>query len=58
MKGKELIKMLRKNGWEVIRIKGSHHIMKKGSQTVTIPVHNTDLPIGLANAIMKETGLK
>ena len=58
LKGKELVKMLKKDGWEVVRIKGSHHIMKKGNQVETILVHNTDIPIGLANAIMKRTGLK
>lgn len=58
MKGKELVKLLKKDGWEVVRIKGSHHIMKKGNQVETIPVHNTDIPIGLANSIMKRTGLK
>ena len=58
LKGKELVKMLKKDGGEVVRIKGSHHIRKKGNQVETIPVHNTDIPIGLANTIMKRTGLK
>lgn len=58
MKGKELVRLLQKNGWHIDRIHGSHHVMKKGSQTEIIPVHNTDIPKGLANAIMKRTGLK
>ncbi len=58
MKGKELVKELQKNGWQVERIHGSHYIMKNGVQTEVIPVHNKDLPIGLLNAIMKRTGLK
>ncbi|MEE0741035.1 MAG: type II toxin-antitoxin system HicA family toxin [Emergencia sp.] len=58
MKGKDLVKLLKKNGWTVDRIHGSHYIMKKDGKTETIPVHNTDIPIGLANAIMKRTGLK
>lgn len=58
MKGRELVKLLKKNGWKLIRVNGSHHIMKKGEQIEVIPVHNTDIPIGLANAIMKRTGLK
>ncbi len=44
MKGKELVKLLKKNGWTVDRMHGSHCVMKKGRQTETIPVHNTDLP--------------
>lgn len=58
MKGKELVKLLKKNGWRVERIKGSHHVMKKGEYTEIIPVHNTDIPSGLLNAILKRTGLK
>lgn len=58
MKGKELIKLLKKDDWELVRINGSHHVMKKDGKTEIIPVHNKDIPIGLANAIMKRTGLK
>ena len=58
MKGKELVKLLRKNSWEIDRIHGSHDIMKKGSRTEIIPVHNTDLPVGLLNAIKKRTGIE
>ncbi|MFI3171402.1 MAG: type II toxin-antitoxin system HicA family toxin [Eubacteriales bacterium] len=58
MKGKELVKLLKKDGWELDRINGSHHVMKKDGRTEIIPVHNKDIPIGLANAIMKRTGLK
>ena len=58
MKGSELVKELKKDGWTVDRIHGSHYIMKKGNQTEVIPVHNTDIPKGLLNAILKRTGLK
>lgn len=39
MKGKELVKLLQKNGWVVDRIHGSHYIMKKDNETEIIPVH-------------------
>ena len=58
MKGKELVKLLRKNGWRLDRIHGSHYVMKNGNRTEIIPVHNTDIPKGLVNAILKRTGLK
>lgn len=58
MKGKDLVKLMLKDGWKIDRINGSHHVMKKGLQTEIIPVHNTDLPTGLLNAILKRTGLK
>ena len=57
MKGNELVKELKKKGWRVERIHGSHFIMKKGKQTEVIPVHNTDIPVGLLTAIKKRTGL-
>lgn len=37
---------------------GSHQKYKKGTQTITIPYHNKDLPTGLFMKIMKVTGLK
>ena len=58
MKGKDLVKLLKENGWHIDRINGSHHVMKKDGKTEIIPVHNTDLPPGLLNAIIKRTGLK
>lgn len=58
MTGKELIKLLERNGWKLDRINGSHHIMAKGKLTESIPVHNADLKKGLLNTILKRTGLK
>ena len=58
MKDKDLLKLLQQNGWEVKRIKGSHHIMQKGNKTEVIPIHGGDVPSGLLNAILKRTGLK
>ena len=58
MKGKDLLKLFKKNGWIEVRAHGSHHIMKKENQTEIIPVHGKDVPTGLLNAILKRTGLK
>ncbi len=58
MTGKELIKLLERNGWKLDRINGSHHIMVKDNLTESIPVHNADLKKGLLNTILKRTGLK
>lgn len=58
MKDKDLLRLLKKNGWEVVRIHGSHHILQKDGKTTVIPIHGKDVPTGLLNAIMKETGLK
>ncbi|MCK4761190.1 MAG: type II toxin-antitoxin system HicA family toxin [Candidatus Aminicenantes bacterium] len=59
MKGKEVIAMLKKEGWIVKRITGSHYIMKKeGFRLVPVPFHSKDLKPGLLNAISKQTGIK
>lgn len=58
MKDKDLLKLLQKNGWKIERIRGSHHILIKGDKTEIVPVHGRDVPIGLLNAILKQTGLK
>jgi predicted RNA binding protein YcfA (HicA-like mRNA interferase family) len=59
MSGKDFVKLLKKNGWTLDRINGSHHIMRKGGVSLSVPVHgNEDLKPGLFNSLMKEAGLK
>ncbi len=57
MKGIDLVKELKKKGWVVDRVRGSHYVLKNGDRTEVIPCHGKDLPIGLLNAIKKRTGL-
>ncbi len=54
--GKELIKILEKLGFKLVRINGSHHRLKHDDGRVTtVPVHkNEDLPKGLLRKIIKE----
>ena len=42
--GKQLIKILKSQGFEVVRIKGSHHILKNsiGKSTV-VPIHSNEI---------------
>ena len=60
MKSRDLIKILKENGWVLERIKGSHHIFtKSGCRSVPVPVHKgTDIPEKLAARILKEAGIK
>ena len=59
MNGKQLIKLLKENGWHLDRVEGSHHILVNGSKTLTVPVHgNKDIGKGLLHALMKQGGLK
>lgn len=54
--GKELIKVLERMGFVIVRINGSHYRMKHADGRVTtIPVHkNEDLPKGLLRKIVRE----
>lgn len=59
MRAEEAIKILKKNGWVLIRIKGSHYVMDKLNRTVVVPFHSSkDLGIGLLKNIEKTTGVK
>ena len=40
MRAKELIRLLKQNGWHEVSQKGSHLKMKKGEQIEIIPIHN------------------
>jgi predicted RNA binding protein YcfA (HicA-like mRNA interferase family) len=58
MNGKEIIAKLKKEGWTVARINGSHYIMEKNGIAVPVPVHTKDTGIGLIKKIEKQTGVK
>ena len=61
MKIRELIKQIEKEGWFLVRVKGSHrqykHHRKKG--LVTISGHlRDDIAKGTLNSVLKQSGLK
>ena len=58
--GKELIRILERHGWVLLRIHGSHHIYGKPNTVVrlSVPVHgNRPLKIGLLQHLTKAAGL-
>ena len=60
--GKHFCKILRKNGWTLRSIHGSHHNYSpppdSDHTTVSVPVHaNKDLGTGMQRALMKKTGI-
>jgi predicted RNA binding protein YcfA (HicA-like mRNA interferase family) len=58
--GKDLIRTLERNGWELMRINGSHHIYGKGGAPlrISVPVHGSrPLKTGLLKHFMKIAGL-
>ncbi|HAH59899.1 MAG TPA: hypothetical protein DCL86_17330 [Bacteroidales bacterium] len=56
MKSSELLRILKKDGWYVIRQKGSHIIMKHPtkSNVITVPYHSgKEMKKGTLQAILK-----
>ncbi|MCL2410060.1 MAG: type II toxin-antitoxin system HicA family toxin [Treponema sp.] len=53
------MKILKDNGWELVRVSGSHHVFDKSEcRPVTVPFHgNQDLGI-LGKRILKQAGIK
>ena len=59
MKSRELHKLIRKNGWELLRVSGSHYIYEKDGQTYHVPYHGTkEMGRGIETKIKKEMNLK
>jgi len=59
LRGRELIRILKKHGFEIIRVRGSHRSMRHpdGRYTV-VPVHAGEtIGPGLLNKILKDTEL-
>jgi len=61
MKVAEILTMLEKDGWKLVRTRGSHrqfrHTSKPGTETVA-GKPSLDLAPGTLNSILKQAGLK
>ena len=61
MKVKELIKLIEKDGWVLVRTRGSHrqfhHSAKNGTVTVA-GKESIEIPVGTLNSVLKQAGLK
>lgn len=59
MKSKEVIKILKDDGWKVVNQRGSHiylkHDIKKGK--ITVPYHNKDLKPKTLKSILSQAEL-
>jgi len=55
---REIIKLLKKDGWFLVRVKGDHHQYKHSTKkgTVTVPHPNRDLPPKTVKSIFKQAG--
>lgn len=59
MSSDDLFKILKADGWELDRKKGSHHIFKHPEKKgiVVLPHPRKDIPKGTENSILKQAGL-
>ncbi len=58
MRYREVAKILKKNGYSLVRTVGSHcQYVKTGFPTVTVPNHPGDIKPGILKSIAKTTGL-
>jgi len=55
----EIIKRMKRDGWYLHNIRGSHHQFKHDNKTgkITVPHPKSDLPIGTAKSILKQAGI-
>ena len=56
----DLLRALRRAGFTVERIKGSHHHLRHAERPtlrVVVPVHRGDLPAGTVAAILRQAGM-
>ena len=60
MNSRDVMKVLKEDGWEVVNIRGSHHQFKHPTKTgrVTLPHPKKDLPLGTVRIIYRQAGIK
>lgn len=56
--GKEMVKFLERQGFAVVRVRSSHHVLQRGEQRTSVPVHgNRDLKTGTRRKILRDIDL-
>jgi len=58
MKSKDVIKRLEADGWQLARVKGSHHHYKRPGRPglVTVPHPSQDIATGTLRSIYRQAG--
>ncbi|MBC5810874.1 MAG: type II toxin-antitoxin system HicA family toxin [Candidatus Eremiobacteraeota bacterium] len=55
---RELVRALRRAGFEFVRQSGSHAIyQREDGRFANVPIHDNDIPLGTLRAILKTTGI-
>jgi predicted RNA binding protein YcfA (HicA-like mRNA interferase family) len=59
IKGKDVIRALKKKGWGIVRTKGSHNQLGHDDEnfTITVPCHPTPLKVKVLHNILVLAGL-
>lgn len=57
---KEVIRILKDNGWKNVRITGDHYMFTKENErnTIAVPVSRKDIKIGTLKNIERKTGIE
>jgi len=61
MKVRVLLRLLKNDGWVLVRMRGSHRQFKHPSKQGTVTVSGkpgVDMPPGTLNSILKQAGIK
>lgn len=60
MNSREIIRRLEAEGWRVLRVKGSHHMMGHPNNPLVIVVKHPekDCPLGTLKKIERQSGVK
>ena len=53
---RKIIKLLEKDGFQLVKVTGSHHKFRKGGMVVTVPHPKRGLPVGTVRNIYKQAG--
>ena len=53
--GREVLQFLERRGFMVVRVHGSHHVVRRGDLRTTVPVHGSqNLRVGTLRGILRD----
>ncbi len=53
--GREMVTFLEQRGFQVVRVRGSHHFLESGQHRTCVPVHGSRiLKIGTLRSILRD----
>ncbi|HEX3356097.1 MAG TPA: type II toxin-antitoxin system HicA family toxin [Tepidisphaeraceae bacterium] len=56
--GSEMVRFLQRQGFALLRVRGSHHFMQRDDLRTTVPVHgNQNVKIGTLRSILRDVNL-